>query len=151
MEAQAYPGDFDGILAGAPAINWSSFTTGAMYPQIVMNRETGGPIPEAKQTTAGVAAIGACDQGLTGTHDGYLNDPAACRYDPTADPRVLCMSSGGTNTTAGCLTTTEARVFNKLWYGQTVDGSAPSPTVDNGYHATLSPGQLWFGPRVAPI
>ena len=62
MEAQAYPGDFDGILAGAPAIDWTAFTTGAMYPQIVMNRETGGPVPQAKQTTAGTAAIIACDQ-----------------------------------------------------------------------------------------
>ena len=83
--------------------------------------------------------------GLTGVHDGYLSDPAACRYDPTADASVLCMSSGGTNTTAGCLTTAEARAFNKLWYGQTVDGSAPSPAIDNGYRAALSPGQLWYG------
>src|SRR5215208_5785739 len=41
-EAQAYPDDFDGILAGAPAINRTKLVTGQLYPQIVMQRELNG-------------------------------------------------------------------------------------------------------------
>jgi feruloyl esterase len=145
MEAQADPGDFDGILAGAPAIHWTQFTIGGMYPQVVMNLEPGGPIAPAKQATAGAAAINACDTRLTGAHDGYLSDPAACAYDPTADPAVLCAASGGTNSSPACLTTVEARAMNKIWYGQTSDGSVPSPAADNGFNATLAGDQLWFG------
>jgi len=145
MEAQADPGDFDGILAGAPAINWTQFTTAGMYPQVVMNLETGGPIAPAKQTAAGAAAINACDTRLTGAHDGYLSDPAACVYDPTADLAVLCIASGGTNASSACLTAAEARAMNKIWYGQTADGSAPPPAVDNGFNVTLAGNQLWYG------
>jgi hypothetical protein len=145
MEAQADPGDFDGILAGAPAIHWTQFTTGGMYPQVVMNLETDGPLALAKQAVAGAAAISACDTRLTGVHDGYISDPAACAYDPTADPAVLCAASGGTNASTACLTTAEARAVNKIWYGQTSDGSVPSPAVDNGFSVTLKGNQLWYG------
>jgi len=143
-EALAYPADFDGILAGAPAISWSQFTVAGMYPQVVMNLETAGPLPAAKQATAGRAAIAACDTRLTGAHDGYLSD-ASCAYDPTLDPAVLCTGSGGTNSGPACLTTAEARAMNKFWYGPTVDGSVPPAAVDSGADATLTGRRLWYG------
>ena len=91
MEAQAYPQDFDGILAGAPAIYWLRVAVADLYPQVVMNLDTGGAIAIEKQDLAARASIAACDSNLTGEHDGYIDDPAACAYDPTADPEVLCV------------------------------------------------------------
>ena len=40
--AQLHPDDFDGILAGAPAFNWTRFITNELYPQIVYQRDLGG-------------------------------------------------------------------------------------------------------------
>ena len=46
MEAQRFPDDYDGILAGAPAINWDRFIAAELSPQVVMSQELGAPIAE---------------------------------------------------------------------------------------------------------
>src|SRR5262249_32221904 len=48
MMAQRYPDDYDGIVAGAPAIHWDRFQAAQIWPQVVMRRETGGPHPAGK-------------------------------------------------------------------------------------------------------
>lgn len=146
MQAQVNPDDFDGILAGNSAINWTTFITGELYPQVVMQRDLGGtPLTPDQMTLVSSAAVSACDSTLTGQHEGFVSDPAACRYDPTQDTAVLCTGSGGTNATAACLSTVQAQAVNKIWYGQTRDGSAPAPASDIGYGATLASNQLWYG------
>jgi hypothetical protein len=156
-EAQVNPTDFDGILAGAPAFNWSRFITGELYPQIVFQRDLAGtPLTTGQQDLASNAAISACDV-VGGQHLGYILDPSTCHYDPTLDVSVLCASSGGTNSTANCVTATQATALNKIWYGMTADGSVPSPASDNGWSAAASPSlpsgvQRWFGqPRGASL
>lgn len=146
MQAQVNPDDFDGILAGNSAINWTTFITAELYPQIVMQRDLGGtPLTSDQLTLVSSAAVSACDSTLTGQHEGFISDPAACKYDPTQDTAVLCTGSGGSNSTAACLTTVQAQAVNKIWYGQTRDGSAPAPASDIGYGSTLAAGQLWYG------
>ena len=137
-EAQTNPNDFDGILAGDAAINWTSFITGELYPQTVMQRDLGGALLTTAQLDGvSAAAVSACDSTLTGKHDGFISNPDACTYDPTLDKTALCPSSGGTNTTAACVSTVQAQAVNKMWYGQTVDGSAPAPLVANGFSQQL--------------
>lgn len=149
-EAQANPDDFDGILAGGPAFNWSKFITGELYPQIVFQRDLGGtPLTTARQDLVSNAAISACDS-VGGQHLGYILDPSACKYDPTADRNVLCAASGGANSTPACVTPVQAAAINKIWYGITSDGSAPVPGSDNGWASVTSltgPSgvQRWFG------
>jgi len=146
MQAQVNPDDFDGILAGNSAINWTSFITSELYPQVVMQRDLGGtPLAADQLALVSSAAVSACDSTLTGQHEGFISDPAACKYDPAQDKAVLCTGSGGTNATAACLSTLQAQAVNKIWYGQTRDGSAPLPASDIGYGATLASGQLWYG------
>jgi feruloyl esterase len=58
---------------------------------------------------------------------------------------VLCTSSGGTNATASCVSPTQAQAMNKLWYGQTRNGTAPSPAIDNSWDPTLDGNHLWYG------
>jgi len=145
MEAQANPTDVNGILAGAPAFNWSKFITAELYPQIVYQRDLGGvPLSSGQLTLLGNAAINACDV-VGGQHLGYVPDPSECRYDPTQDPSVICAANGGTNSTANCVTQVQATAQNKIWYGQTPDGTVPSPAVDNGFGITPSPNQRWYG------
>jgi len=151
-QAQAYPEDFDGIIATAPAINWSNFTISQIYPQIVIQRDLGGVLMSPAQLTAvSAAAINACDL-VGGAHLGYLLNPAQCTYDPATDASVLCTSDGGSNSTASCLTLVQATAVNKIWYGPTTDGSVPSPAVDNGLGTALASKQIWYGfPRGADL
>lgn len=69
--AQAYPEDFDGIAAGAPAFNWTRFITSELYPQIVMKRDLSANISNAKLNATTTAAISACG----GATLGFLIDP----------------------------------------------------------------------------
>ncbi len=151
-QAQKYPEDFDGIIATSPAINWSRFTIGVLYPQLVVQRDLGGvPLTSGQSTAVSMAALDACDL-VGGRHLGYLLDPSQCRYDPAKDKALLCTSDGGSNATADCLTTVQATAVNKMWYGPTADGSVPDPAIDNGLGTTLSPNQLWWGlPRGASL
>ena len=147
--AQVYPGDFDGILAGAPAINWTRFITSELYPQVAMQQMLGGPIASTKLDAATNSAIAACG----GSSLGFLLDPYACRYDPTKDAAALCSGVAGNAGVVGsnsnmsmCLTLAEATATNKIWYGQTSDGSVPDPAVDNASAPFLNASnQIWFG------
>ncbi|NTF52776.1 tannase/feruloyl esterase family alpha/beta hydrolase [Agrobacterium rhizogenes] len=144
-EAQINPQDFDGILVGAPAINWTRFITSDLNPQVIMQRDLGGAkLSKAELDAVSIAAIRSCDK-VGSVHLGYILDPAECRYDPTTDRSVLCASEGGQGVPGKCVTRPEAMAFNKIWYGQTPDGTAPLPALDNGFGSQLSGQQQWFG------
>jgi hypothetical protein len=83
MLAQRYPEAYDGILAGAPAINWDRFIPSLLWPQIVMDQELGDPIDDCKLAEATNAAVEACDA-VDGVSDGVLEDPRACEFDTAA-------------------------------------------------------------------
>jgi feruloyl esterase len=144
--AQAYPTDFNGIIANWPAVNWSRFVTSEVWPQLVQERDLNGVhLTKAQLDSVSVAAIHACDV-VGGQHLGYLLDPRSCTYDPMQDANVLCAADGGKNATAACVTRSQATVINKIWYGPTSDNSVPSPRLDNGLGATLASQQRWYGP-----
>ncbi|XAH25158.1 tannase/feruloyl esterase family alpha/beta hydrolase [Xylophilus sp. GW821-FHT01B05] len=149
-EIQNHPTDYDGYLVGAPAFNWSKFITAELYPQIVNQRDLDGVGPTAAQDAlVSGSAVSACDV-VGGQHLGYVQDPSACAYDPTKDASVLCAGTTGngvtgTNATAACVSPALARAYNKYWFGQTSDGSAPEPAANNGFNAFPTGNQLWFG------
>ncbi|WP_338615465.1 tannase/feruloyl esterase family alpha/beta hydrolase [Pigmentiphaga sp. CHJ604] len=147
--AQEHPDDYDGYLNGAPAFNWTRFITNELYPQVAMQRDLGGPIAADKLRRVSAAAVSACDT-VGGQHLGFIADPGQCRYDPTRDASALCAGVAGngvvgTSTDAACVSLAEARTINKIWYGQTADGSAPDPQADNASGTTLASRQLWWG------
>ncbi len=145
--AQAFPKDFDGILIGAPAINWSKYHTAGLYAHVAMKQDLGSLIAPDKLAAVTEVAIKACG----GAELGFLIDPLSCRYDLTLDVANLCKGSTaksgalGTSTSPNCLTESEAAVINKIWYGQTTDGTAPVPASDNGNANILSGNRIWFG------
>lgn len=143
-EAQAHPEDFDGILAGAPAMHWTKFQTSQLYMQLAQVRDLGANMTPAQLNLVSNAAINSCDT-VGGQHLGYIPDPSQCRYDPTADANVICKANGGNNATADCVTPAQANVVNKMWYGITTDGSVPSPATDNGFATSLNGMQKWYG------
>jgi feruloyl esterase len=85
MEAQRYPEDFDGIVAGAPAYNWApgmaavaTQITQAMYPDPnYLEEAVVGP---AEQELIESSYLAVCDD-QDGLKDGILNDPRQCQFD----------------------------------------------------------------------
>lgn len=78
--AQSYPEDYDGILAGAPAINLPDLTVSTYWPQSVMDRM--GYYPSKCELDAiNRLSVEACDA-LDGVKDGFIADPDACDFDP---------------------------------------------------------------------
>jgi|TARA_B110000208_G_scaffold191464_1_gene258393 hypothetical protein len=115
--AQRFPDDYDGILAGAPAIHFEKLGLGQTWPQVPMLMENGGKaVGGLKQSLAVAAAVKACD-GLDGVVDGVLRDARQCNYSATA---LICAPGK----TVDCLTPGEAKAIDLIWRGsQNVDGS----------------------------
>jgi hypothetical protein len=119
--AQDFPGDYDGILAGAPAVHWDRFQAGQIWYQMVQLRDNGGPIGggtpatlTAKQALATSRAVAACDA-LDGVEDGVLTDPRQCNYHVSDDASVTHGSCTASDPT--CLTPSEASAIDKMWEG----------------------------------
>ncbi|TCM20736.1 tannase/feruloyl esterase [Novosphingobium sp. PhB165] len=143
--AQEYPGDYDGIIASLPALNWAQWVTADVYRSLAVERELGGHyLTKAQMDLVSNAAIASCDT-VGGQHMGYVTDNAACIYDPTKDKAVLRVEDGGTNAGPDALSLAQARVVNQMWYGITSDGSAPDPARDNGVGTELSGPHKWYG------
>ena len=78
--AQRYPGDFDGILANAPAIQWPGLFLALGWGEFVMRWKGHSPsmcVYEGFRK----ASVKACD-GLDGVLDGVISNDEACRFDP---------------------------------------------------------------------
>jgi hypothetical protein len=112
-QAQRYPDDFDGILAGASAFNWDRLLPAQGWGEVVMNQEVGAPIVQAKLDTVTQAVINACDP-LDGITDGIIQDPRACLTDANL---FVCGEPGAASLGANCLTPKEAGAMNKIWNG----------------------------------
>jgi feruloyl esterase len=95
-EAQRYPEDFDGIVAGAPANSWVNQKVAHIVLQQAMHKDAEADIPASKYPALHAAALAACDT-LDGVADGVLENPLACSFDPGV------LACTGTET-AACLT-----------------------------------------------
>jgi hypothetical protein len=107
MEAQRYPADYDGIMAGAPAINWQKFHIGQHYGQMLM-LAANNFVPQCKFQLATSAAVEACDT-IDGVEDGVIGNPMLCDFDAA--------SLVGTETACGTVSATDAEIINKIWEG----------------------------------
>jgi len=110
MEAQRYPEDFDGIVAGAPANNWSHMMAGMIWNEQALLGKDGSAIPAAKLPAIQKAALNACDA-VDGVKDGLIEDPRACHFNPD----VLQCKSG--TDTPDCLTAPQLSALKKLYAG----------------------------------
>jgi feruloyl esterase len=86
MEAQRFPEDFDGILAGAPANYWTHLLSNYIALANVMYARPEAYISSFKIPAIEAAVLAACDE-KDGVKDGFLNDPVNCRFDPSV---LLC-------------------------------------------------------------
>jgi feruloyl esterase len=109
MEAQRYPDDYDGILAGAPANNWTPLLTTAAYDTQALTMDPASYIPATKVPAVAAAVNAACDKG-DGVRDGILNDPRQCHFDPAT---IECKAADSDK----CLTAAQVVALKKLYAG----------------------------------
>jgi feruloyl esterase len=113
MEAQRYPQDYNGIMSGAPAINWPKLMMQSLWGSVQMNAAANA-VPSCKLTAATAAAVAACDA-IDGVKDGVIEDPKRCTYDP----KDLLGTSAGD---CGVFTQADVDLIRKLWQGPTREG-----------------------------
>lgn len=109
MEAERFPGDYDGILAGAPANAWSTMLAGGA---VLMQKLLANPdayIPDRKLPFLQRTVLAACDM-LDGVKDGVIGDPAQCHFDPQG---LLCKGADAAN----CLTQPQIDSLKTLYAG----------------------------------
>jgi feruloyl esterase len=96
MEAQRYPADYDGIIAGAPVYSLLVQTSNVVRDQIFKAPGAGIPVPLL--TRVNQAVLAACDA-QDGLADGVVTDPRKCGWDPAAmqckagEPADACLTS----------------------------------------------------------
>lgn len=139
-EAMRYPDDFDGILAGAPAINWTKFIPAEFWPQVTM-MTLGNRVAPCKLQAFSDAVTPACD-GEDGVTDG-LYDSRSCRFDPK--------SLIGQATPCGTISAADAEVVKNIWQGpRRPDGSfmwyGLEPGADMGSTPALTLGHSTAAP-----
>ncbi len=79
-EAQRFPDDFDGIVAGAPANYWTHLTAAGIWEIDAVRSDPASDLPPAKVQVLHRAVLAACDA-LDGVKDGLLENPARCNFD----------------------------------------------------------------------
>jgi Tannase and feruloyl esterase len=109
MEAQRYPADYDGIIAGAPANSWTHIMVNFLSNETALFGVPGGQIPHDKLAVIQKAALARCDA-LDGVKDGIINDPTKCRFDPQ---ELLCKSGDAPE----CLTQPQVDALRKIYSG----------------------------------
>jgi hypothetical protein len=109
MEAQRFPEDYDGILAGAPANFWTHLLTKALADAQATTLDLASYIPSSKLLAIARAVNAACDA-LDGVADGVVNDPTKCNFDPAT---ILCKEGDSEK----CLTAPQIVELKKLYEG----------------------------------
>jgi len=129
MEAQRYPNDFNGILAGAPAHKW----TDLMFDFAWNAQALDGPakfISQPKRRAVREAALAACGE-QDGVKDVFIKDPLRCHFDPSV---IACKGEDSDN----CLTPEQIEALKKIYAGprNSRTGQQISPGYEPGAEDT---------------
>jgi feruloyl esterase len=130
MEAQRYPNDFDGIVAGATA-NYNTLGYGGRaYMQQVLSRP-GGYLGTEQLELLQESALKQCAHG-----EKFIRDPLACHFDPA----VLKCRPGQSS---GCLTVPQIASAKAIYGGRPVNGKVVFPGYEPGAEAVRGGWQAW--------
>ena len=136
MEAQRYPGDYDGLIAGAPANYFTHILTGFAWNLQATTIDPASYIPPNKLKAIETAAVAACDS-HDGVADGVLDDPTQCRFDPSV---LLCKDAES----EGCLTEKQVIALKKIYAGpRTSKGEQIIPGFVPGGETGPGGWQVW--------
>jgi feruloyl esterase len=131
-EAQRYPNDYDGIIAGAPANYWTHLTAATVWVGDATHKDQASFIPPAKYRVIHDAVVKACDA-ADGLEDGLIDDPRRCHFDPKT---VECPGADAPT----CLTAPQVEAMKKIY------GPATNPRTKEAIFPGLEPGsELGWG------
>ena len=132
-EAQRFPADYDGIIAGAPANNMTHLLSASIWIAQASLDHPASYIPPAKYALVHRAVLDACDA-IDGVTDGVLDDPRRCHFDPAT---LQCRSGDA----AHCLTAPQVETARKIY------GGAVNPRTGAAIYPGLEPGSEmgWSG------
>ncbi|MGA8029313.1 MAG: tannase/feruloyl esterase family alpha/beta hydrolase [Bryobacteraceae bacterium] len=137
MEAQRFPEDYDGIIAGAPANFWTHLLTEAAFNARVTLKDPASYIPPSKIPAISSAVLAACDA-QDGIKDGVLNDPRQCHFDPGT---MLCKGADSDS----CLSAPQAAALQKIYAGpRTSNGQQTMPGYEPGGEEGRGGWGLWI-------
>lgn len=141
MEAQRYPEDFDGIVAGAPAFSWTvelgarnTLINQAMFPDA--NDLSVAVITPEAQELIGNAVMAKCDV-LDGLEDNIINDPTVCDFD-------VASLSCGDRQSKECLTNEQVRAAENVYGDVVVNGKRLFPGYPVGAEAYPGGWARWL-------
>lgn len=106
-EAQKFPADFDGIIAGSPALDTTGRASFAVWIAQNTHKTDASFIPAEKFPMIHDAALAACDA-LDGVQDRVITEPRACHFDPA----VLTCKDGDSSS---CLTTAQVETARTMY------------------------------------
>jgi feruloyl esterase len=137
MEAQRFPADFDGILAGAPANHWTHLLSKGIRVAQGTYGNPAGYFSSLKLPAINAAVKASCDA-QDGVKDGIINDPTRCHFDPSS---LLCKGVESRS----CLTAPQIAALKVLYqdggfavggedgWGRWVMGSGPGRSSGMSY------------------
>jgi feruloyl esterase len=137
LEAQRYPADYDGIVAGAPANNWVHLLTQFIWIAQASHKNEASYIPPSKYPLLAEAVLQACDT-LDGVKDGIIQDPTRCRFDPKA------LQCAGTDA-ADCLTPAQVELARAMY-----QPSINPRTKEKIYPGVMPGTELRWGSQAGP-
>jgi feruloyl esterase len=113
MEAQRFPDDYDGILAGAPAFNRTHLHTVTISQYRATHRTPQSYIPITKLDVVNNAVLAQCRRQDGGAPtDSFLTDPRDCKFDPAS---LQCPLGDGPN----CLNPDQVAAMKVYYEGAT--------------------------------
>ncbi len=112
-EAQEYPGDFDGIADGAPALDFTgTLGLGANWNmQALHSTPDSSVLPVEKVPVIGAAVLASCDA-VDGLVDGLIDDPRRCSFEPDI---LRCLGRDAPD----CLTGRQLHALKQIYAGPT--------------------------------
>ena len=110
MEIQRFPEDYDGVLVGAPAHDWSHLFAGFIWNEQALWNTPGAYLKQSKLDAIQAATLASCDA-LDGVTDGVVEDPRRCTFDPAS---LAC--AAGTDGDS-CLTPPQVAAVQKIMTG----------------------------------
>ena len=109
MEAQRYPNDYDGLIAGAPANYFTHILTGFAFNLQATLVDPASYIPATRLKAIEAAALASCDS-RDGVTDGVIDDPTKCNFDPSV---LLCKGAEADQ----CLTEKQVTALKQIYAG----------------------------------
>ncbi len=135
-EAQRFPDDYDGIVAGAPANDFVHLQAGGNWISQAIHEDPATFLAPEKLPVIQAAVLAQCDS-ADGVKDGVIEDPRTCKFDPAV---LECKAEQ----TAACLTRPQIEGLRRVY-----DGARNPRTGEQVFPGYMRGGEAGWGQWIA--